>query len=218
MILAAIYLSTLIVLGSAKSLLYDKNFYEREFGKLGVYNNFEKRFIDQKAIMVQDYFRNNSELDSFFSEQEKLHMRDVKNIVLIFTRIYNIIFYTILIVLVLLIFYFFKMSRFVRNKYLTLISKSFILSFVFIAVLSGIFYISAGNFSDNFITFHKIIFSNDYWMLPEDSHLLQMFPEKFFFDFAEKTVINSLIFSATLAIIGLVTLIFLRKNRLCLPS
>jgi len=38
-------------------------------------------------------------------------------------------------------------------------------------------------FDTLFVTFHELAFSNDFWLLPEDSGLIRLFPEEYFMSY-----------------------------------
>lgn len=152
-----------------------------------IYEYFYKKYSLAKNIGITDtelilhtsnllnYLQNkNSFLDAtWFTEKDILHMFDVKNL---FVLGKSIIFITLFIFLISSIILIINKSI---HLSLTLFNKIFFLFILFLFIL--VFYILI-NFNSFWINFHLLIFSNDLWLLsPDESNLIKMFPEEFFF-------------------------------------
>ena len=101
-ILFIITIILLITLLSFSLIVFNLNFYEKKFEKYKVYNNLGKEKVDSLTIELIDYLKGKSELKSkIFSEKEKLHLLDVKNLI----RKSFLFFYFVLISFILLLSY-----------------------------------------------------------------------------------------------------------------
>jgi integral membrane protein (TIGR01906 family) len=118
----------------------------------------------------------------FFSQRDKLHMIDVKNLFVQGKRIRNIglIYCAIFIAVVCL------KGRDPLKKFSRLAIYAFIAGIVPIVLLSILMNI---DFYKYFNLFHEIFFTNDLWQLePAKDRLINMFPEAFFSDTAFRIV------------------------------
>lgn len=165
-----------IILLSLNLIIFDKDFYEKESPK----------FNEQEVSNLQNYFISKNLNSTNYSEEEVLHLKDVRNLILI-SLIINII------LLVLIIIFSFQTKN---------LSKEFIYGGIYSIILIFILSLTLISFSDSFITFHKLLFTNNYWLLPENSTLIQMFPETFFNEALKQILFNSVIFSLGSVAIG----------------
>jgi len=111
--------------------------------------------------------------DGFYSPLELVHMSDVQTI---FQIVYLKTVFSCLLTIVLIVVLRKKgcdIRRVVRAAGITVLAV--------IAVL-GTAVVTAG-FDALFITFHKLAFANDFWLLPEDSGLIRLFPEEYFMNY-----------------------------------
>lgn len=84
---------------------------------------------------------------------------------------------------------------------------------LFTAVLIvGIGAVAALSFRFFFVRFHRIFFEGDTWIFPETDSLIQLFPEKFWFDAAMLIVLLSLLQAVLLAGVGLLWLGLTRRR------
>jgi integral membrane protein (TIGR01906 family) len=158
----------LILLLSINLMIFNKEFYEQEVP------NYTQH--EQVIENLLSYFKGGTLHTEEYSEREILHLRDVRN--LIWTSWFLILLCTVAII------YASKKQNLKKE-----LKKGAYYTGIAIILLSLIFL----NFSDAFITFHKIIFTNDYWLLPETSLLIQMFPERFFIESTKQILLYSLI-------------------------
>ena len=122
------------------------------------------------------YLNNKDFLDSsWFSKKDILHMIDVRYLYLSSTRImlFLLSFFVISTIFLFLIY---------KKDFLFYLLKIFNKVFlIFIILLSSIITFIAVDFNKFWISFHKIFFTNDLWLLsPNESNLIKMFPENFF--------------------------------------
>ncbi len=181
-VICGVFLFISLLFGIFYGLLFFRPFYAIQYDKIpeikfsGLsetqYVNYTMQIVNyffngQKYVFVKD--RNGNIIKGFFTKDEVLHMKDVKNLVR---------FFFILFLVSLFLFAF--CVAFTRDKR-NLFRKVSFAGILFVAVL---FIISVFDFSGAFIVFHKIFFRNSLWLLPANTKLIEMFPEKFFYDFA----------------------------------
>jgi integral membrane protein (TIGR01906 family) len=122
-------------------------------------------FNNENSVTIKD--EKGSNLNNFFSEEEILHMIDVKKIMRF--------------VLILLIFALITTFALLKKIRIRIVANSLIFSFILMSIIGTILYF---NFDRSFYIFHRILFRNQYWLLPENTTLIRMFPEGFFYDYA----------------------------------
>ncbi len=125
-------------------------------------------FNGQRFVSVKD--ENGETVKDFFTKDEILHMVDVKNLIR-----FSLFLFAVSLFFSALCF------RFVKDKRNLLVGVS-LAGMIFTSIL---FLVSIFDFSDAFILFHKLFFRNSLWLLPANTKLIEMFPEKFFDDFAK---------------------------------
>ena len=190
-----------IFLFSTMVLVFDLDFYKEQGLKTGVYSGFENAsYVDGAYSNLLDHFNNNQDLLEIYSQEEVIHLSDIRNIL----NGFKILFYLLFLVLFLLVFLLFK----IKYKYLWLV---FVCSFLVVILFSLFLYIfSTLNFERLFTGFHLISFDNNYWMLEENSTLIRLFPERFFINSLSRILLNSFLLGLFCIIIGL----YLRKSNL----
>ena len=203
--LTSIILFFLILLSALNFVIFDKSFYEKEFEKNKIYEKFgkEKTLSERDALL--DYFKNNEKIinSDFYNEKEKQHLFDVKNL-MILSRTAVYLSFFILVILFLLVFLKYK------NDFLEIISKIFVFSAIVLFSFSLIAFFMQNYFSRIFYDFHLIFFSNNLWLLnPVTDNLINLFPEKFFFDAVARIIYVVLLFGVLFFLGG----IFLKNSR-----
>ena len=149
---------------------------------------FEKETMKENYNILIDYLqptnKNKLELKNIdMSANGRFHFYEVK-------VIFNYIYLAFLISLILSIALYFYNRKNRTFKYL---KHSAFLAFL-IPVLLGIPF--AVNFSKSFTLFHKLLFSNDYWIFdPKIDPVINILPEWFFMQMAFLILIIMLIFS-----------------------
>lgn len=178
-----------ILLFNFRLVVFDLGFYKSEFEKLGVYRNVPE--ADNVAFDLIQYLKSSDVQPDFFNEKEKLHLKDVKELI----NKLIIVLYVSLIIFVAS-FFILKKKLFFNALFRGTILTIFV---IFIFFLMSFF-----DFSLLFVQFHKIFFSNDLWLLnPVTDNLLKLFPEQFFYGAFKKILINSLITAIVLNLISL---------------
>jgi integral membrane protein (TIGR01906 family) len=111
--------------------------------------------------------------DNFYSSLELAHMGDVQAI---FQTVYLTALASCLLTAILLAFLRKRGSdvrRVVRAAGITVLAIVATLAATSVTV----------GFDALFIAFHEIAFANDFWLLPEDSGLIRLFPESYFMSY-----------------------------------
>ena len=154
-------------------------------------NNFYEKESNNLTISnnIIDYFKGNELNQDYISEKEVSHMNDVRNLVWI-----SLI---ILISLLILIIFLKKSPKEVFYAGIISLMLTMLLILIFFS------------FSSSFIYFHKIFFTNNNWLLPASSTLIQTFPESFFQNATKQIILYNIILSLFALIIGCKTY----KNR-----
>ena len=182
-----ILLPIFLLLINVKLVVFDEDFYEKEYVKNGVYEKIDKEVVWGMTNNLFDYFKGGSLDDDLFNEKERLHMEDVKGLY----NFGNFLFYSILLLLVICLFIFKKESW-------KMLVYGSLLGFLSLLVVSLLVYY---DFSSFFVKFHEILFNNEYWMMdPLKDNLVVLFSEGFFIDFFVRVIRNT-------GFIGLVCLI-----------
>lgn len=166
-------------------LVFNLDFYEKEFTKLNVYDKFSKETAEENTQELISYLKNKGSLETeFFNEKEKQHLIDVKNLINKAINLFYLISFLLILFLVL--------------NYKNL-SKPFLYSGI--SIISLIIILLFLDFGQAFLSFHKLFFSNDLWQLnPQTDNLINLFPQQFFSDFIKKIFINSFFISILLII------------------
>jgi len=193
-----ISLFLLIILSNFYFLVFNEKFYAKEAEKLDNEQHMEK------YLNIINYLKNNEPL-KYFNEKEILHMKDVKNIIQ--KIIY--LFYLSTITTLLISFYFFYKKQY--QKIIFSLKNSSIITIVSLSILTAILLIS---FNNTFIYFHKLLFTNNLWLLdPKKDLLINLFPKQFFIDFMKRLIMNSFIISIMILLSTALTK-SLKKKRL----
>lgn len=201
-----ILLSPFLILANFRLLVFNQNFYQKEFAKLGVYDQFpNKDIVDQESKHLIKYLCCNGSLDqNFFTEREILHMSDVKNLIKLVQIQLTLTGTGLLIGILFLI---------IKKAYRILINSLFWGSIVTIISIIFLALSSFANFDFTFLKFHQFLLTNDLWLLPEDSNLIRLFPQQFFADFANRIAMQTILMSfATLVISLLIKKQYVAKN------
>ncbi len=154
-----------------------------EFKKLNVYSEFQdKSVVDKQSLnIIKNIYFNTNPDSNFLSETEIIHIKDVRNLVLLSLTI-------LVISLALLIFILLKNKSKIKSL---LFTSSFINIIIFIIIALPFFI----NFSSSFTVFHEIFYTNDYWLISPGSDIIKIYPEKFFVDMGSYILIANLIIS-----------------------
>jgi len=200
LIILSLLLSFLIINLSSLLVIYNNNFYKKEFDKNNVYDNFEnKTYVNSLSSNLINYLDNEEELADIYSETEKKHLKDVKNIVL---NLKNIFYFVFVLFIIIILFLFYRKHRYSYKVFI----YGPLLTFLLISIL---YVFSKINFPYMFESFHIMSFSNNFWLLSEDSVLINLFPQAFFVDALKMIILISFFVSLLLFLFG----IYLRRQQ-----
>lgn len=201
MCIASLSLILIFLIGSFLGLLFDDKFYSSLYEKTGTYERIEKDIVNEKTLDVYEFFNGKKELDTkFYTVEEISHMQDVRNLIKRFTFTYYLAI--IFFIASILALYFFFRNTFTKDMGFVLVISG---GLTIILVL--LFYISS--FTNIFDSFHKMFFQGNY-LFAASSHLIQMWNEEFFYLFAQRIFVISLIKGFVGSIIGI--LLYKIKN------
>ena len=138
--------------------------------------------VDRVAAETREYLSNDDELLSvsvagapFYSEREVLHMVDVKRLM---ARAYDAGWAALGYIIAFAAFVLWRAERALRSLARSVLFACGIVAVAFIAL--AIFGLSG--FDSAFRNFHLLFFTNDLWQLSSRDALIQLFPQRFFFD------------------------------------
>lgn len=188
--IAVACLVVFLVLFTFKLFAYNLTLWQYIFERTS-YKNFEtKEELDKYAANIIGFVNNKEELSDSFSQSEKSHMQDVKQVY--FAG--RILMYLSVLLFVLATF---KKADW---NFITKWSAYVLLIFSLLVILLLII-----SFSLAFDLFHSFLFAKGTWQFGADSLLIRMFPQEFFF------IITSVIFT-TIIIEGLLLLLYSWQN------
>ena len=190
-----IFFAPALILINFNFLIFNHGFYKSQFEKLNVYETFgSKGNVDDQSEKLIGYLCCGKELDSdFFGERERLHLADVKKIIIL-----NQVASVLLTVLVLAELLILILKKDEKEFAKTVMGASAITVFAVIFLwLSALF-----NFDWFFLKFHFLAFDNDLWQLSESANLIKLFPQRFFVNFANRIAIQTLAISAGLFLVS----------------
>ena len=130
--------------------------------------------------------------DGFYSPLELAHMGDVQAI---FQGIYLTALVSCLLTVVLVVLLH-KKGRDVRR-----VARAAGITVLTLVAALGTASVTIG-FDALFITFHELAFANNFWLLPEDSGLIRLFPENYFMSYFFVALGASLIAALFLTILS----------------
>lgn len=153
--------------------------------------------LDQLLKITEDllsFFKGNNKKEYFnniFDRKENIHLDDVQYL---FKKGFFIKDVSLIIVIISFSF----LYKRDKEKFYNGIMYSSIISLSIIAFFIVIF---SMEFNKYFTYFHKIFFTNDYWLLDANTNLLiQMFPQEFFVDVFYKIMITFILIMSILLI------------------
>ena len=199
-----------LVLTNVRIVATEPRVFEYSFDR---YNGEERTGIsrpqlDRAAQEIVDYFRNDAELldirvqvdgaeQPLFNQREILHMRDVKDLFQLGFRIHEVAF--VYIVGYVAAVFLWSRERSIRR----LARETAAGGFVTIGILGVAAVGVVVGFDSLFSQFHQLAFSNDFWKLdPRRDHLIQMFPNSFWFDVTLGVGVLTVLEGALLVLLG----------------
>lgn len=189
----------IFVTGAQLAIYSNINYYQKEYEKYQVVEDLDMKIEDVMIVTCEmlDYLVDkradldiettvNGEVREFFSEDEKIHMLDVKNIFKFCLALRRVgLTYMILSVMLFIAYRYFKGKTDYQNlvKKIT-VSMVSVLALIFIS-LGVVTVYSYIDFTGVFTILHEILFTNDLWLMdPDVSLLINMLPEGFFMNMA----------------------------------
>ena len=175
-IIFSVCFSILIIIGVIKFTVGFKQLYYYDIGKLNIpeLSNLSEEEIRLNYDYLIDYNLSKDEADFEMptiksSPQGKVHFEEVRDIFQNLNKLFNLCFIVSIIGLFINIKN--KQIDFLNTTWKALISIPIFLALPIII-----------NFEDSFVIFHKLMFSNDYWIFdPTIDPVITMLPEQFFF-------------------------------------
>jgi integral membrane protein (TIGR01906 family) len=134
--------------------------------------------------------------DAFYSPLELAHMGDVQAI---FRGVYLTALVSCLLTVVLIIL----LRR--KGRDIRRVVRAASIAVLALVAALGTISVTVG-FDALFVAFHELAFSNNFWLLPEDSGLIRLFPENYFMSYF------FIALSATI-VVALVLMILSRRRR-----
>jgi len=175
--------------------------------------------LDRAADEIARYFQDGSDelaievtvdgqTEALFNPREVAHMRDVKDL---FRRVFRIheFAFAYVAAYVALVFLWSRersMQRFARESMVAGLVTAGVMTAAALAMLVG--------FDRLFLEFHLLSFSNDFWELnPATDHLVQMFPQGFWFDVSLGVGVLTVIEGGIVALVGFAYLRWSERQR-----
>jgi len=192
--LIIILFTPILLLINFRLLVFSDNFYKMEFAKIGVYENFSSPEIANfEARQLINFYCCNGELSkTFYTQQDRSHLADVKSLIKL-VNVYLLVLIWALITCTIYIIH--KKQYQFSAKNLNLAALITIISIISLTLLTKL------KFESVFLSFHKITFDNNYYLLPKESNLIKLFPPQFFQDFANQVALQTLTMAAVVLII-----------------
>ena len=171
---------------------FDRTYYSRQYNKYAIPQSIgmdKKDLMDatEKLLLYTESKRESLNFTArvrgqeveFFSERDKLHMVDVKNIFVYLKILWAASFAYIIFFLMYVMFYKKSITMSKSARIGIMIFVVGIVPLLLLAVLMSV------DFYKYFTIFHEIFFDNDYWLLdPNVDRLINMYPQDFFSDTA----------------------------------
>jgi len=209
-----------LILGSVLDVAGDRQFYARQFATYGIgrVTGLDDAQLQTVAERLIEYLRDpEARLDvvvniggqtrPLFNQKEIAHMEDVQRL---FTLVRRIRLATGAILLLIPLIGLSIAGGAMLPRLGILLAAGGILT-IALLVLAGL--LSLVDFSEAFVKFHELAFSNDLWMLdPRTDYLIMLFPEGFWFDATMRIAMQSAVQAVVLAGVG-VGLVYFGRRR-----
>lgn len=162
------------------------------------------------ALQAQDVYgylnHNQDQLTFTYTEKERLHLADIKNIIFLF-KIITLVLIILTIASWILIYLASGLDRLIKDIFW---SNIFSLAFYLALIIAMMLY-----FDQLFLLFHQLMFRNNYWQLdPETENLINVFPPQFFADLLAKIMQNVLAINVVIIIILSIVVAIRKKTTL----
>ena len=197
LIILVLIIPFLFYLFNFRMLVFNEGYYQSEFRKHGVYSEIED--ADEINSGVLSDFKGGKLLPDFFTNEEKSHLEDVKNLI----QKSLLFFYSLIIIFLILIF---SLFCYLKNK--KNFKKIFKKDLGLVLIIGGllafldafIFYLMVKlNFDFVFEWFHRIFFTGN-WMF--STGIVVLYPGDFFYDFFARVIVNTLLMGLGVVVVG----------------
>ncbi len=183
----------IIILASFRLLAFDENFYQDELTKNRAYPPLSFEEASTTTYQVVGYLKTGNALETeLLTDNEKLHMQDVRQLMQISVITLYALTISALAIAIILLY-----KRQLAFSQAALYAGAITATLIVIKLLILNF-----TFSYSFTLFHKLLFTNGLWLLPADSNLLKLFPTQFFIDFTKRLGLYTILISAIVALTG----------------
>ena len=183
-VLSILIIPLIIYLSNLKIMMFDEEFHIEEIKKTGSYERFNNTVGIHHELINYYRFNNKQELVDIdiYTEKEKQHLLDVKNLFKTGILILNISIITLIILIAALVY-------FDKNYRKNIMSACMLGSFLSIFYMIPIVLAAKLQFNFFFDRFHKIFFEGNY-MFSQDSNLIRMYSQEFFSDITLRLFTN----------------------------
>ena len=143
-------------------------------------------YISGKLLFLETKVPINGIITDFYSIRSKIHMADVRNIIV---TLKNVNYVSMLLCIISL----FKIIN--TENVIIKLKKIYIRTTIIItSALIIIFVFGLINFDSFFIKFHELLFTNDLWLLdPSEDYIICLLPEKIFMTYGLRIVIAMIV-------------------------
>lgn len=195
-IMFTICLFIILIFGSLNMMIFNKDFYTKEYFKNNVYEKISSDPDIGKEIALNatddltKYFRSyNSQELRYYTSTEMSHLEDVRG--LIHTMQY--IYYGAAILSIILFLYCYQRFKGDKQEFIKILAKTLLYSSIAaIIFLVSIFLLCVFCFDFTFTMFHVMFFPQGNWMFENSSMLITLFPQQFFFDISLRIFIYAM--------------------------
>lgn len=188
-------LPLLLILLATDITIFDQSWYEEKFAEENIYAtiNAPQETVQEQAQNILNYIQIEAPLQpTLLNEKEQVHMQDVQNLV---TKGHQLLIILVMMQGTLWVTLKEKKKTMLQGSILTLI-------------VLGVTLIVP--FEQFFIMFHKILFTNDFWLLnPATDNLVKIYPAEIFQTLARNIGLTTMI----LALIGVAIGLYKQKSR-----
>ena len=201
-------------IASLEARVYDYSFSHYDVEAV---TGIDRPQLDRAAAEMVRYFEDDEPLlttrvriggveQALFSPRETLHMRDVK-------QLFQNVFFLQEVAFVYIVAYVTAVFLWARERSLRKLALQCLQAGLFTAVLMGLGAVAMlVGFDSIFREFHMLSFSNDFWELdPTRDHLVQMFPQGFWFTVSVAVGVATIIEAVTLTALGYFVLSWLSQ-------
>lgn len=180
--LGFVFLIFFLLVSVFELIVFNESFYDTQYQKLNTAQNMAMSHDDlmKSTHVLLDYIKDerddidvmvsvDGELVSMFNQREIDHMVDVKNL---FLTVDTLKWVSVIGLGVLLL------TGIYKTTYYEAMKKAIV---IYLIVFGTIGFYALIDFSNFWILFHKLLFTNDLWLLnPATDRMINLFPEIFF--------------------------------------